>query len=119
MLPEIARRELTELDDGPASNYISAGHSKERSPNVSLSPINQDGGQPFLPEIDNGQLSVSNKGFARSHISHLSFSSIVEARKLREQRETDVRKLHNRIALLQSEEEKALKRIEETRAKAQ
>ena len=30
-----------------------------------------------------------------------------------------MRKLHNRIALLQSEEEKALKRIEETRAKAQ
>jgi len=49
----------------------------------------------------------------------MSFASIVEARKLRESRENDVRKLHNRIALLQSEEEKALKRIEETRAKAQ
>jgi hypothetical protein len=48
----------------------------------------------------------------------MSFGSIVEARKLRESRENDVRKLHNRIALLQSEEEKALKRIEETRAKA-
>lgn len=30
-----------------------------------------------------------------------------------------MRKLHNRIALLQNEEEKALKRIEETRSKAQ
>lgn len=49
----------------------------------------------------------------------MSFGSIVEARKLRESRENDVRKLHNRIALLQNEEEKALKRIEETRAKAQ
>ena len=49
----------------------------------------------------------------------MSFGSIVEARKLRESREKDVRKLHNRIALLQNEEEKALKRIEETRAKAQ
>ena len=49
----------------------------------------------------------------------MSFGSIVEARKLRESRGNDVKKLHNRIALLQNEEEKALKRIEETRAKAQ
>jgi hypothetical protein len=45
--------------------------------------------------------------------------SISHARKLREEKETEVKKLHNRIALLQAEEEKALKRIEETRAKAQ
>ena len=38
------------------------------------------------------------------------------AKNLRRLRATE---LHNRIALLQSEEEKALKRIEETRAKAQ
>lgn len=31
----------------------------------------------------------------------------------------EVKKLHNKIANLQAEEEKALKRIEETRAKAQ
>jgi len=69
--------------------------------------------------IQSGQLSTSNRGFNRSQITSMSFGSIVEARKLRESRENDVRKLHNRIALLQSEEEKALKRIEETRAKAQ
>lgn len=118
MLPDIARKELNGFDDGPAANYLSAGHSKDRSPATSLSPPNQEAAKGFLPEIDSGQLSVSNKGFARSHASHLSFGSLVEARKVREQRETDVRKLHNRIALLQSEEEKALKRIEETRAKA-
>ena len=66
-----------------------------------------------------GQLSTANRGFNRSHFTNMSFGSIVEARKLRESRENDVRKLHNRIALLQNEEEKALKRIEETRAKAQ
>ena len=38
ILPDIGRRELNELDDGPATNYISAGHSKERSPHASQSP---------------------------------------------------------------------------------
>jgi predicted ribosome quality control (RQC) complex YloA/Tae2 family protein len=33
-------------------------------------------------------------------------------------KENEVKKLHNRIALLKHEEEKALKRIEETREKA-
>lgn len=42
----------------------------------------------------------------------------MQARKLREIKEMDVKKLHNRIALLQAEEERALKRIEETRLKA-
>ena len=42
----------------------------------------------------------------------------MQARKLREIKEMDVKKLHNRIALLQAEEERALKRIEETRIKA-
>ena len=92
----------------------------------------QDQGHvPFLQEnsimsngdnakfLQSGQLSTSNRGFNRSQVTNMSFGSIVEARKLRESRENDVRKLHNRIALLQSEEEKALKRIEETRAKAQ
>jgi len=37
---------------------------------------------------------------------------------MRELKEMDVRKLHNRIALLQAEEEKALKKIEETKLKA-
>ena len=62
---------------------------------------------------------ASNRGFNHSVNTINSIASVVEARKLRESRENDVRKLHNRIAMLQSEEEKALKRIEETRAKAQ
>ena len=45
-------------------------------------------------------------------------SQVVEARQVRKYKEAEVRKLHNRIALLQHEEEKALKRIEETRQKA-
>ena len=62
---------------------------------------------------------ASNRGFNQSINTVQSITSVIEARKLRESRENDVRKLHNRIAMLQSEEEKALKRIEETRAKAQ
>jgi len=46
-------------------------------------------------------------------------TTVVDARKMRMYKENEVRKLHNRISLLQIEEEKALKRIEETRAKAQ
>lgn len=38
---------------------------------------------------------------------------------MRLHRETEVRKLHNRIQVLQLEEDKALRRIEETRTKAQ
>jgi uncharacterized small protein (DUF1192 family) len=38
---------------------------------------------------------------------------------LRLHRENEVKKLHNRISILQEEEEKALKRIEDTRSKAQ
>lgn len=39
-------------------------------------------------------------------------------RKNRQKVETDVSKLHNRIKMLQMEEDKALKKIEETRKKA-
>lgn len=46
-------------------------------------------------------------------------NSVVDARKMRMFKENEVRKLHNRISLLQMEEEKAIKRIEDTRAKAQ
>ena len=62
---------------------------------------------------------ASNRNFNQSVNTVQSITSVIEARKIRESRENDVRKLHNRIAMLQSEEEKALKRIEETRAKAQ
>jgi predicted lipoprotein len=50
--------------------------------------------------------------------SIMSVGSVIQARKMRELREQDVRKLHNRIALLQAEEERALKKIEETKMKA-
>ena len=43
---------------------------------------------------------------------------MTDARLVRKLKEAEVRKLHNRIALLQHEEEKALKRIDETRQKA-
>lgn len=42
----------------------------------------------------------------------------MQARKNRHQVELDVMKLHNRIKMLQQEEEKALKKIDETRKKA-
>lgn len=56
---------------------------------------------------------------SRHQNSVMGMQSVTMAKKLREQKEGDVKKLHNRIALLQAEEEKALKRIEETRYKAQ
>lgn len=131
---------MNEFDTHKRS-YISAQNSTEEVPfpkdsqetveNKNAQAGSPDQGHvPFLQEnsimsngdnakfIQSGQLSTSNRGFNRSQVTNLSFGSIVEARKLRESRENDVRKLHNRIALLQSEEEKALKRIEETRAKA-
>ena len=52
-------------------------------------------------------------------ISNLGLTSVTEAKRLREQKEQDVKKLHTRIAMLQAEEEKAMKRINETRSKAQ
>ena len=54
----------------------------------------------------------------RNMSSIMSVNSVAHARKMRELKEMDVRKLHNRIALLQAEEEKALKKIEETKLKA-
>ena len=54
----------------------------------------------------------------RNMPSMMSVNSVAHARKMRELKEHDVRKLHNRIALLQAEEEKALKKIEETKLKA-
>ena len=62
--------------------------------------------------------SVSHNPVRMSMASALTVSSVVQAKKIRELKENDVKKLHNRIALLQQEEEKALKRIEETRQKA-
>jgi len=50
--------------------------------------------------------------------SLMSINTVVQARKIRELREQDVKKLHNRIALLQAEEERALKKIEDTKTKA-
>ena len=50
--------------------------------------------------------------------SMMSVPSVIQARKIREMKEQDVKKHHNRIALLQAEEERALKKIEETKVKA-
>ena len=54
---------------------------------------------------------------ANSTIQDLT--SVVDARKMRNHRENEVRKLHNRIQMLQLEEDRALRRIDETRKKAQ
>jgi len=45
----------------------------------------------------------------------IALSNVAQARQIRQHKEVEVKKLHNRIAMLQAEEEKALKRIEETR----
>lgn len=47
-----------------------------------------------------------------------NFVSMYEARKTRLEKEQNVQKLHNRIALLEKEEEKANRKIEDTRKRA-
>lgn len=94
--------------------------------NAQLASTNYSGGPPFtkadpLDAIVNDGNSDGKTSHLPSHRnlnSMLSVTSVLQARKLREIKEQDVKKLHNRIALLQAEEEKALKRIEETRIKA-
>ena len=49
----------------------------------------------------------------------LGVSTIAQARKLKQEKELHTRQLYNRISLLQAEEEKAVKKIQETRARAQ
>lgn len=59
-----------------------------------------------------------NASFRSSKLSELTGVTLNKARKERKIVETDVQKLHNRIKMLQMEEDKALKKIEETRKKA-
>ena len=49
----------------------------------------------------------------------LGVSSIQQARRLKHEKELQTRQLYNRISILQAEEERAVKKIEETRIKAQ
>ncbi len=72
---------------------------------------------PFHPHNSKNQISQASRMVG--NISTLGIQSVTEARKLREQKENEVKKLHTRIAMLQAEEERALKRIDETRTKAQ
>lgn len=54
-----------------------------------------------------------------SSVMTIALSNVGQARQIRQHKELEVRRMHNRIQMLQAEEEKALKRIEETREKAQ
>ena len=74
--------------------------------------------QDPLDVIVNQKEDGSQMTSHRNMSSIMSVNSVAHARKMRELKEMDVRKLHNRIALLQAEEEKALKKIEETKLKA-
>lgn len=46
-------------------------------------------------------------------------NTITQARRLKHQKELETRQLYNRICILQAEEERAVKKIQETRQKAQ
>lgn len=48
----------------------------------------------------------------------MGVSTITQARRLKHEKELQTRQLYNRISILQAEEEKAVKKIQETRAKA-
>lgn len=56
--------------------------------------------------------------FRSSQLSELAGVTLNKIKKNKKEVEVDVQKLHNRIKMLQFEEEKALKKIEETRKKA-
>ena len=60
----------------------------------------------------------SQKYFDPASSTIQDLTSVVDDRKMRQHRENEVRKLHNRIQMLQDEEDKALRRIDETRKKA-
>lgn len=51
--------------------------------------------------------------------SLMGISSITQARRLKQEKELQTRQLYNRICILQAEEEKAVRRIADTRQKAQ
>lgn len=82
-------------------------------------PISQRHQQQSLLGKSVNSESVRQGEFQPGQSLLSTLSNVGEARRLRLDRENDVRKLHTRISLLQAEEEKALRRIEETRAKAQ
>ncbi len=61
---------------------------------------------------------ASHRKSDRSIMTNSNFVSMYEARKTRLEKEQNVQKLHNRIALLEKEEEKANRKIEDTRKRA-
>jgi hypothetical protein len=76
------------------------------------------------PEKDNEAIDQIDKPleFKDSKISKvnsLSLNSVLHAKKLREAKEMEVKRLHMRIASLMEEEERAFKRIQQTKQKAQ
>jgi uncharacterized protein YcbK (DUF882 family) len=76
----------------------------------------------FSPEISQTEQqlrrSQNDASFRSSRLSELNGLTLNKVRKNRKEVESDVVKLHNRIKMLQIEEEKALKKINETRQKA-
>ncbi|CDW75179.1 UNKNOWN [Stylonychia lemnae] len=67
----------------------------------------------FSPEMKN-----QTHSFRSSQLSELTGTTLNQVRKSKKLVQGDVQKLHNRIRMLQLEEERALKKIEETRKKA-
>ena len=65
----------------------------------------------------------SSNAFSNRKLSELNSTvttgiTLHQVKKIRRNVDTDVQKLHNRIRMLQIEEERALKKIDETRKKA-
>jgi hypothetical protein len=66
-----------------------------------------------------GTASSRQRGGSLQSASLLGVSTITQARRLKHEKELQTRQLYNRISILQAEEEKAVKKIQETRMKAQ
>ena len=73
----------------------------------------------MIGDIQDVMLHDSLFGASTQRPSILGTNSVSVARQMRNQRERDVKQLHTRIAVLQAEEERALRKIELTKERAQ
>jgi hypothetical protein len=107
-------RQLISAEDGQPKQGVMLGEFQldKKFAQTAMSPQPGATGSVFMPGTHRSSFNP-----AESSIHELS--TLVDARKMRAHKEVEVRKLHNRIQVLQLEEDRALRRIEETRTKAQ
>eukprot|EP00347_Sterkiella_histriomuscorum_P011992 403370308 len=111
---------------GPISNSVrkhTFSPDIRQSQNTQFTTVNniqQDQRSSVGASLNGGVLSGINQSqsFRSSQLGELNGITLNKMKKNKKEVDQDVQKLHNRIKMLQFEEEKALKKIEETRKKA-